>query len=265
MEQITDPDRLRLVQTFNRPVEEQSTQWNLLWADNFMPWDKGFPSPALADLLSSATTGSEPVGSTGAAAAAIQSAVKKAQKYAVVPGCGKGYDVKLLAEHGFTSFGVEIAERAVKVARECYNENKLAGEGEDRKGRVEFILGDYFKDDWVKREVVGEERQAEGAVDLIYDYTFLCALHPTLRPQWAKQMTNLLAKGTGLLICLEFPLYKSLELPGPPWGLRSHIYDELLSENFELVERYKPEKTYKIGEGTDMLSVWRRKGVTAFM
>jgi len=72
-------------------------------------------------------------------------------------------------------------------------------------------------------------------------------------------MTNLLAKGTGLLICLEFPLYKSLEIPGPPWGLRSHTYDELLSGGFELVERYKPERTHKAGEGTDMLSVWRRK------
>lgn len=143
-----------------------------------MPWDKGFPSPALVDLLSSATTGSAPVGSTGAAAAAIQSAVK-IQKYAVVPGCGKGYDVRLLAEHGFTSFGVEIAEKAVEMARECYNENKLAGEGENGKGKVEFVLGDYFKDDWVKREVVGESGQADGAVDLIYDYT---VGYPLTRP-----------------------------------------------------------------------------------
>jgi len=72
-------------------------------------------------------------------------------------------------------------------------------------------------------------------------------------------MTNLLVKGTGLLICLEYPLYKPLELPGPPWGLRSHTYDELLSEDFELVERYKPERTHKAGKGSDMLSVWRRK------
>lgn len=259
MEQITDPDRLRLAQTFDRPVEEQSAQWNPLWVDNFMPWDRGLPSPALVDLLSSVTTGSAPVGSTGAATAAIQSVVKKAQKHAVVPGCGKGYDVKLLAEYGFASFGVDIAEKAVEMARECYNEpeNKLTGG--DGKGRVVFVLGDYFKDDWVKREVVGEEGKAEGAVDLIYDYTFLCALHPTLRPQWAKQMANLLAKGSGLLICLEFPIHRPLEVPGPPWSLRSHVYDELLSGDFELVERYKPERTHKAGEGMDMLSVWRRK------
>ncbi|KAF8455197.1 S-adenosyl-L-methionine-dependent methyltransferase [Terfezia claveryi] len=243
MEQITDPDRLRLAQTFDRPVEEQSTQWNRLWVDNFMPWDQGFPSPALVDLLSSATSGSAP----------------RVQKRAVVPGCGKGYDVKLLAEHGFVSCGVDISEKAVERARECYNENGLADEGEDGKEKVKFILGDYFKDDWVKREVVGEEGQAEGAVDLVYDYTFLCALHPTLRPQWAKRIANLLAKGTGLLICLEFPLHKPLEIPGPPWGLRSHIYDKLLGGDFELVERYKPERTHKTGEGTDMLSVWRRK------
>lgn len=150
------------------PVEEQPAQWNSLWADNFMPWDKGFPSPALVDLLSSAITGLAPVKSAGAAAGAIQSAVKKTRKRAVVPGCGKGYDVKLLAEHGFDSFGVEISEKAIMMAREYYNENKLAAEGE---GKVAFVLGDYFKDDWVKREVVGEEEQAEGSIDLIYDYT----------------------------------------------------------------------------------------------
>lgn len=106
--------------------------------------------------------------------------MKKAQKNAVVPGCGKGYDVRLLAEYGFASFGVEIAEKAVGMARECYNENRLDSEGEDGKGKVEFVLGDYFKDDWVKKEVVGEEGQAEGAVDLIYDYTVRLPISPPL-------------------------------------------------------------------------------------
>jgi hypothetical protein len=27
-------------------------KWNELWKENFLPWDKGFPSPALVDLLS---------------------------------------------------------------------------------------------------------------------------------------------------------------------------------------------------------------------
>jgi len=74
-------------------------------------------------------------------------------------------------------------------------------------------------------------------------------------------MKQLVKLGTGYLICLEFPLYKSLELGGPPWGLTSAVYEELLSDGFEKMVHYKPERTHKIGEGTDYIAVWRRKSV----
>ena len=80
-----------------------------------------------------------------------------------------------------------------------------------------------------------------------------------MRPKWAKQMAHLLAKSTGLLICLEYPLFKDLRIAGPPWGLRSEIYDELLSGEFELVERFQPGRTHQVGEGSDRVSVWRRR------
>lgn len=87
--------------------------------------------------------------------------------------------MKLLAEHGFDSFGVEIAEKAVEIARECYKSLREGGSGKG-EGKIEFVLGDYFKDDWVKREIVGEEGQTEGAVDLIYDYTVRLPINPPL-------------------------------------------------------------------------------------
>lgn len=138
-----------------------------------MPWDKGFPSPALVDLFSSATntTNSPSYGSNGSAVAAIREAQIKGNKKAIVPGCGKGYDVKLLAEHGYDSFGVDIAPKAVELARSWYAENEIVRGGEAGKGKVGFILGDFFTDDWLRREVMGEEGGAVGAVDLIYDYT----------------------------------------------------------------------------------------------
>jgi hypothetical protein len=95
-------------------------------------------------------------------------------------------------------------------------------------------------------------------------------------------MSELLSP-SGVLVCLEFPLYKDMKLPGPPWGLREGVYWNLLAvggtgmvdENeaqaatqvtgggaFERVEYIKPLLSYEIAKGTDMLSVWRLRTQT---
>lgn len=53
--------------------------------------------------------------------------------------------------------------------------------------------------------------------DLIWDYTFLCALPPSLWPRWAKSMRRLVAP-RGVLATLLFPVgdYKG----GPPYALQ---------------------------------------------
>jgi hypothetical protein len=89
-----------------------------------------------------------------------------------------------------------------------------------------------------------------------------------------------LLKPDGLLVCPEFPLYKDSKLPGPPWGLTGVPWDLLarggngLLEQLHVAERndnhfleghfsrllyVKPEKSYAMGKGTDLLSVWRMK------
>lgn len=88
-------------------------------------------------------------------------------------------------------------------------------------------------------------------------------------------MGELLAP-TGVLVCLEFPLYKDLRAPGPPWGLRGvhwnllargedsttgEAEDEVESANgrFRRILYLNPARSYDSGKGTDMLSVWALK------
>lgn len=92
----------------------------------------------------------------------------------------------------------------------------------------------------------------------MYDYTFLCAMPPDLRPAWGKRMADIVKPG-GHLICLEFPLYKPLETGGPPWGVKEELFVELLGDKFDRVKRFMPERTHKIGEGHDHISIWKRK------
>jgi hypothetical protein len=88
-------------------------------------------------------------------------------------------------------------------------------------------------------------------------------------------MADLLLSG-GLLVCLEFPLFKDLSLPGPPWPLKGVYWNLLIeggngvvqlgqvpsnSEDGSFVrELYiKPERSYENGKGTDMLSIYAKK------
>jgi hypothetical protein len=84
-------------------------------------------------------------------------------------------------------------------------------------------------------------------------------MYPDVRPAWGKRMHELVKPSTGLLICLEYPLYKDPETGGPPWGVTAELYEQLLAEGFEKVIRYKPERAHPIGMGSDHISVWRRK------
>jgi SAM-dependent methyltransferase len=143
--------------------EAHPTRWDDLWkAGDFLPWDRGFPNPALFDTLLDhpATFGTslKPDGT---------------RKRALVPGCGKGYDLVLLSAFGYDAWGVEYSKNAVKAA----NEFLASTEKEDReeykvrdekvgRGVQKSLFGDFFSDDWVK-ETGG---MGEG-FDLIYDCT----------------------------------------------------------------------------------------------
>ncbi|KAI9034756.1 uncharacterized protein KD926_005701 [Aspergillus affinis] len=190
----------------------------------------------------------------------------------------------MLALHGFDVYGLEISAAGVSSAQ-SYACNELQkpqkynfGErksGSTAPGSVTFIQGDFFKSDWEHKALEGGEIQ----FDLIYDYTFLCALHLDMRQQWSKRMEGLI-RCDGYLVCLEFPLYKDKALPGPPWGLQGVHWDLLarggngidnidmapeitqecqLGGQFKRVLYIKPARSYESGQGTDMLSVYALK------
>ncbi|KAM4066209.1 thiopurine s-methyltransferase (TPMT) domain-containing protein [Hirsutella rhossiliensis] len=262
----------RLVSHFaGRSHAGHTRGWSELWeSDQSGFWDRGKPSPALIDFVESRPE-------------VLHPPPEERRLRALVPGCGKGYDVAMLALHGFDVYGLEVSEKGAQVARsyvasELVQPNELNYANRDEwlstpRGAPEIITGDFFKRDW-QWQVTCTEDGVTG-FDLIYDYTFLCAILPGMRKNWARRMGELLAPG-GVLICLEFPLYKDLNAPGPPWGLRG-VHWNLLAQGedgildgpvgeagptngrFDRVLYLKPPRSYENGKGTDMLSVWALK------
>ncbi|KAA8628682.1 hypothetical protein SMACR_04109 [Sordaria macrospora] len=260
----------------HRPKEKHASGWSSLWDTNKSHfWDRGRPSPALQDLLNlHPELFSEIAHGPGR------------QPKAFVPGCGRGYDVVMLALHGYDTYGLDVSEKAVETARE-YAANELrdpsAYNFKDAStltcsperatcGTANFLVGNFFEREWESLLATKDGHK----FDLIYDYTFLCALSSDMRRDWALRMSELLAPN-GILVCLEFPLYKDPRLPRPPWGLKD-VHWNLLAEGgnglidpstgtpegttskegrFERKVYLKPERTFEIGQGMDMLSVWK--------
>ena len=135
-----------------------SDGWAKLWATpDFLPWDRGVPSPALIDTL---TNWREVLGSP---------VFEGKRKRALVPGCGRGVDVLLLSSFGYDAVGLEVSPGAVDACHEfaAANESKYVARDSSGIGQRQFVLGDFYKDDWKKEIGMGEDE----TFDLIYDYT----------------------------------------------------------------------------------------------
>jgi methyl halide transferase len=175
---------------------------------------------------------------------------------ALVPGCGRGYDIAALATKDRFVVGLDLSPQGVKEAGEY-----LAAQPQPST-TYELVCGDFF----------AFEHEG-GAFDFVYDYTFLCALHPSARTAWAAKMAALIRPG-GLLVTLQFPLRPygdshPRDAPpdytrGPPFLLSQTLYrDLLLPVGFELTEEGEqdvpPEMSDPKRAGAEGVAVWRRR------
>ncbi|WDK20603.1 thiopurine S-methyltransferase [Colletotrichum graminicola] len=225
------------------PLSDHGQKWSALWEEKYTPWDRRGPSLALLDLLTTRPDLVPPPPPPHPPTERERSAGNKPT--ALVPGCGKGHDALLLANLGYDVLALDFSPTAIAEAKENQTAvaavlgSGTAGELDDvyrvrhpngaEPGTVTWLSGDFFSDSWL--EAWGREK----AFDLIFDYTFLCALPPAARPLWAARMAALLGPA-GRLVCLEFPSGKPLSLPGPPWGLTPEVYLALLSRPGEPLE-----------------------------
>ena len=265
-------DRQRLREQFQDvPAERHPGQWDDLWKQDFTPWDRKGPSLALRDAV---TESQNVLGSP------LKDAASKKRRRALVPGCGRGYDVLLLASLGYDAYGLDASTTAIDAAQQVQqtvqdDARYTPLDPQTGRGEAKFLLQDFFKDDFLADTHGGD-------FDLVFDYTFLCALPPELRPSWSRRMSQLLAP-TGHLICLEWPLGKDPATGGPPHGLTSDLYvrlfnqpgreikydasgkvaegnDDRQADNALVrVAHSRPTRTHDAGKDTDYVSIWKHK------
>lgn len=140
--------------------------------------------------------------------------------------------------------GLDISETALKRANQLREE---AMQTNPNYKKARFINDDFFK-------CSGDQ------FDLIFDYTFLCALKPEMREKWADKYSELLKAETGELVTLIFPL--KFDRPPPPHEIDFNLVDKLLSpRGFQAIESRACDMSHKPRQGNEWLARWMLKGI----
>ena len=203
----------------------QTSSWEDAWQAGRTGWDRGQAAPPLLELLSQAT--------------------QLPRGRALVPGCGAGYDVLALAQAGYDALGVDIAPTAAARFEQ------LRGEAWAQPGLASVQTLDFF-----------DASALTSRFDLIWDYTFLCAISPPRRAAWAQRMSALVHQD-GELVTLLFPVdledatASTLEDPGPPYRLHPEVARALLNPYFTLHALYAPTRSHADRVGQEWVARWR--------
>lgn len=213
-------DPLIMADTGDRiELERGHPRWDKMWATGIQPGEKFDALEPLPALVKMVEEGSVPSGR------------------ALVPGCGRGYDVVLLASSERHCTGLDISPIAISVA-----ENFFAGlppEQKPARESVTFTAASFFD----------LPEDSDNKFNFVYDYTFFCALDPSVRELWASKMSAIIASG-GELCTIIFPIGD--KAGGPPFAVTFEDYKSVLEpvgfEVFQL-ELLPPELCHKGRDG----------------
>ncbi|TYI11240.1 hypothetical protein ES332_A09G197800v1 [Gossypium tomentosum] len=133
--------------------------------------------------------------------------------------------------------GLDISEEAIKKAKQMSSSLPNAD-------NFTFIEADFFS--WRPTDLF----------DLIFDYTFFCAILPEMRSAWAQQIQNFL-KPDGELVTLMFPMDD--HAGGPPFKVSIEDYEEVLHPmGFKAVSIVDNELAIEARKGREKLGRWKR-------
>ena len=161
--------------------------WNNRYLEKDTGWDLGAISPAIKKWFDTK---------------------KNKDLQILIPGAGKGHEVKYGFDHGFNNIHyLDISTEAVAFFKDnCPNLPK-----------EQILISDFFD---LKKDLF---------FDVVIEQTFFCAINPALRKSYVKKTHEILKKN-GYIIGLLFN--KKFDTQGPPFGGFYEEYVELFSKLF---------------------------------
>lgn len=198
--------------------ELSATDWEARYQEKNTPWDLQGATPEFVRL-------------------AKEGWFPKRGK-ALVPGGGRGYDAIHLAQLGLEVDLVDFAPSALQAALELASQEKTT---------IYAYRENFFE--------LPKRGYHQEAYDLILEYTFFCAIDPSLRKDYVSAVHRLL-KPNGLFLGLFFPL--STDKEGPPFVVSKEEVEKLFSPYFQL-EFMEPQESIKPRAGREFLGIFRKR------
>jgi len=191
------------------------TDWEQRYRDKDTPWEKGAAAPPLRAWLN----------------------LNPIRGRVLVPGCGIGDDVRLLASHGATVIGLDIASSAIRRARSC-----------PVVGKENYRLGD----------ILDLPKSLEGQFDWVFEHTCYCAIDPSDRPAYVDGVTRALLPG-GRMLGLFYPFTGNPPGEGPPFPASLEELDDAFRKSFTLLTRWIPAVGYPGRVGNEDFRILQKK------
>ncbi len=199
-------------------MKSMDQDWENCYRRGETPWDKGAAAPGLGDFLrENAVLGR-----------------------VLVPGCGTGHDVRVLAGGGARVVGLDLSPTAIGVAEKF---EKVADES--------FRVGDFFS----------IEGDLAGSFDWIWEHTCFCAIDSERRPDYVDAAARALRPGGKLLGAFYIDPYDEEHRPGggPPHGCSVEEIECLFRGLFEIRDSWVPERAYPGREGRERMMMMEKK------
>lgn len=191
--------------------------WEARYQAGDHPWAKSEGHPALLEWIESAA-GKRFLRESGP------------DSRVVVPGCGLGEDVRLLARFFPRVCGLDAAPTAV-----------------ERAGAGRRVADEHYR----AGSIFSPPEEWSGEIDLVVEHTLFCAIDPVDRPRYVEGLRRMLRPGgwfLGIFYC--DPQH---EPPGPPYGISREEIDALFAPDFRLVESWTPGRTFAGREGCEQV------------
>lgn len=188
--------------------------WDERFESKVTPWDKGGVPLAFQEFVTQT----------------------KRALATLIPGCGLGHEVRLLAQASWDVTAIDFSAAAVASAKAAIG---AAGQ--------HVVEADFF------------EYQPRQILDLIYERAFLCALPPAMRARIAARWAELLPAGALLAGFFYIDNSPERSLKGPPFSITSADLQALLAAHFELLEERAVEDSLPVFGGNERWQIWRRR------
>ena len=153
-------------------------------------------------------------------------------------GCGRGYDAIMFAKKGFDVTAVDFAPTPISEL------NKLAIQ--------KSVTINTIKDD-----IFSLVEKFPDTFDYVIEQTCFCAIHPNRRKEYEILVRTILKLG-GKLVGLWFPLDKSQEEGGPPFGTTIDEVKSIFNSGWKIEKENFPSQSVEPRKGREKLIIFKK-------